>query len=197
MIGHIEGKIIYNNEGSIIVNVNGVGYQIKVPTLYTKKDINKKVELFIHTYIREDALDLYGFESPEEKKLFKILLSVSRVGPSAAMNILSSLSYERFINAILTENVAVLKEVSGIGPKTAQRLILELKSKIEDMLPELQLDKTKTMKKYDEDLYEALTQLGYSKREIDDAIDNIDLDPDKKLEQKIKEVLSFLGRDKH
>lgn len=197
MIGHIEGKIIYNNEGSIIVNVNGVGYQIKVPALYTKKDINKKVELFIHTYIREDALDLYGFESPEEKKLFKILLSVSRVGPSAAMNILSSLSYERFINAILTENVAVLKEVSGIGPKTAQRLILELKSKIEDMLPELQLDKTKTMKKYDEDLYEALTQLGYSKREIDDAIDNIDLDPDKKLEQKIKEVLSFLGRDKH
>jgi|AntRauTorckE6833_2_1112554.scaffolds.fasta_scaffold00017_22 Holliday junction DNA helicase RuvA len=197
MIGHIEGKIIYNNEGSIIVNVNGVGYQIKVPTLYTKKDLNKKIELFIHTYIREDALDLYGFESPEEKKLFKILLSVSRVGPSAAMNILSSLSYERFINAILTENVAVLKEVSGIGPKTAQRLILELKSKIEDMLPELQLDKEKTMKKYDEDLYEALTQLGYSKREVDDAIDNIDLDSDQKLEQKIKEVLSFLGRDKH
>ncbi|MDZ7672120.1 MAG: Holliday junction branch migration protein RuvA [Halanaerobiales bacterium] len=197
MIGHIEGKIIYNSEGSIIVNVNGVGYQIKVPTLYTKKDLNKKIELFIHTYIREDALDLYGFESPEEKKLFKILLSVSRVGPSAAMNILSSLSYERFINAILTENVAVLKEVSGIGPKTAQRLILELKSKIEDMLPELQLDKEKTMKKYDEDLYEALTQLGYSKREVDDAIDNIDLDSDQKLEQKIKEVLSFLGRDKH
>lgn len=197
MIGHLEGKIIYNYEGSIIVNVNGVGYQVNVPTLYTKKDINKKIELFIHTYIREDALDLYGFETVEEKKLFKILLSVSRVGPSAAMNVLSSLSYERFINAILTENVSVLKEVSGIGPKTAQRLILELKSKIEDMLPELQLDKSKTMKKYDEELYEALTQLGYSKREIDDAIDNLDLDPELKLEQKIKEVLSFLGRDKH
>jgi len=197
MIGHLEGKIIYNYEGSIIVNVNGVGYQVNVPTLYTKKDINKKIELFIHTYIREDALDLYGFETVEEKKLFKILLSVSRVGPSAAMNILSSLSFERFINAILTENVSVLKEVSGIGPKTAQRLILELKSKIEDMLPELQLDKTKTLKKYDEELYEALTQLGYSKREIDDAIDNLDLEADQKLEQKIKEVLSFLGRDKH
>jgi Holliday junction DNA helicase RuvA len=197
MIGHLEGKIIYNYEGSIIVNVNGVGYQVNVPTLYTKKDINKKIELFIHTYIREDALDLYGFETVEEKKLFKILLSVSRVGPSAAMNVLSSLSYERFINAILTENVSVLKEVSGIGPKTAQRLILELKSKIEDMLPELQLDKSKTMKKYDEELYEALTQLGYSKREIDDAIDNLDLEADQKLEQKIKEVLSFLGRDKH
>lgn len=196
MIGHLEGKIIYNYEGSIIVNVNGVGYQVNVPTIYTKKDINKKIELFIHTYIREDALDLYGFESAEEKKLFKILLSVSRVGPSAAMNILSSLSYERFINAILTENVSVLKEVSGIGPKTAQRLILELKSKIEDMLPELQLDKSKTMKKYDEELYEALTQLGYSKREIDDAIDNLDLNPENKLEDKIKEVLSFLGRDK-
>jgi len=197
MIGHLEGKIIYNIEGSIIVNVNGVGYQVNVPTLYTKKDINKKIELFIHTYIREDALDLYGFETREEKKLFKILLSVSRVGPSAAMNILSSLSYERFINAILTENVSVLKEVSGIGPKTAQRLILELKSKIEDMLPELQLDKSKTMKKYDEELYEALTQLGYSKREIDEAIDNLELEVEKKLEQKIKDVLSYLGRDKH
>src|SRR6056297_3332795 len=170
MIGHLERKIIYNIEGSIIVNVNGVGYQVNVPTLYTKKDINKKIELFIHTYIREDALDLYGFETVEEKKLFKILLSVSRVGPSAAMNILSSLSFERFINAILTENVSVLKEVSGIGPKTAQRLILELKSKIEDMLPELQLDKTKTLKKYDEELYEALTQLGYSTQEIDKAV---------------------------
>lgn len=197
MIGHLEGKLIYNKESSIIIDVNGVGYQVQVPTLYTKKDLNKKLELFIHTYIREDALDLYGFETPEEKKLFKTLLSVSRVGPSAAMNILSSLSYERFINAILTENVSVLKEVSGIGPKTAQRLILELKSKVEDMLPELQIDKGKSMKKYDEDLYEALTQLGYSKREVDGAIDNLDLDTDLSLEEKIKEVLSYLGREKH
>lgn len=196
MIGHIEGKLIYNNEDNIIVEVNGVGYQIKVPNLYPSDDLNKKLELFIHTYIREDAMDLYGFETPEEKKLFKTLLSVSRVGPSAAMNILSSLSYERFINAILSENVAVLKEVSGIGPKTAQRLILELKSKIEDMLPEMQLDKNKQISGYDENLYEALTQLGYTKREIDNVIDDIDLDSELKLEEKIKKVLSYLGREK-
>jgi len=195
MIGHLKGKLIYSNESSIILDVNGVGYQIEVPTLYTKKDINKNLELFIHTYIREDALNLYGFETAEEKKLFKTLLSVSRVGPSAAMNILSSLAYERFINAILSENVAVLKEVSGIGPKTAQRLILELKSKIEDMLPELQIEKGKSMKKYDEDLYEALTQLGYSTQEIDKAVNNLDLDTEMKLEDKIKNVLSYLGRE--
>jgi len=197
MIGHLEGKLIYNNESNIIIDVNGVGYQVEVPGIYNKKDLNKKLELFIHTYIREDALDLYGFETIEEKKLFKTLLSVSRVGPKAAMNVLSSLSYERFINAILSENVSVLKEVSGIGPKTAQRLILELKSKIEDMLPELQIDKGKSMDKYDEDLYEALTQLGYSKREVDKAIENLEFDTELKLEDKIKEVLSFLGRDKH
>lgn len=196
MIGHIEGKLIYNNENNIILDVNGVGYQIKVPTLYPKDDLNKKLELFIHTYIREDAMDLYGFETPEEKKLFKTLLSVSRVGPSAAMNILSSLSYERFINAILSEDVAVLKEVSGIGPKTAQRLILELKSKIEDMLPEMQLDKNKSIKRYDEELYEALTQLGYSKREVDNVVDDIELESELKLEEKIKRVLSYLGREK-
>ena len=154
MIGHLKGKLIYSNENSIILDVNGVGYEVEVPKLYTQKDINKNLELFIHTYIREDALDLYGFETAEEKKLFKTLLSVSRVGPSAAMNVLSSLAYERFINAILSENVSVLKEVSGIGPKTAQRLILELKSKIEDMLPELQIEKGQSMKKYDEELYE-------------------------------------------
>lgn len=196
MIGHLEGKLIYNNESNIIIDVNGVGYQVEVPNVYTKKDLNKKLELFIHTYIREDALDLYGFETAEEKKLFKTLLSVSRVGPKAAMNVLSSLSYERFINAILSENVSVLKEVSGIGPKTAQRLILELKSKIEDMLPELQIDKGKSMKKYDEDLYEALTQLGYSKREVDKAIENLELDTELELEEKIKNVLSYLGREK-
>ncbi|MFO7815756.1 MAG: Holliday junction branch migration protein RuvA [Halanaerobiales bacterium] len=196
MIGHLEGKLIYNNKSSIIIDVNGVGYQVQVPVIYTNKDLNKKLELFIHTYIREDALDLYGFETIEEKKLFKTLLSVSRVGPSAAMNVLSSLSYERFINAILSENVSVLKEVSGIGPKTAQRLILELKSKIEDMLPELQIQKGKSMKNYDEDLYEALTQLGYSKKEVDNAIGNLDLGSDLELEEKIKNVLSYLGREK-
>src|SRR6056297_1098145 len=195
MIGYLEGKLIFHKNDSIIIDVNGVGYQVRIPGIYSNKDINKKLELFIYTYIREDAMQLYGFETFEEKKLFKTLLSVSRVGPSAAMNILSSLAYERFINAILSENVAVLKEVSGIGPKTAQRLILELKSKIEDMLPELQIEKGKSMKKYDEDLYEALTQLGYSTQEIDKAVNNLDLDTEMKLEDKIKNVLSYLGRE--
>src|SRR6056297_3091387 len=195
MIGYLEGKLIFHKNDSIIIDVNGVGYQVRIPGIYSNKDINKKLELFIYTYIREDPMQLYGFETFEEKKLFKILLSVSRVGPSAAMNILSSLSFERFINAILTENVSVLKEVSGIGPKTAQRLILELKSKIEDMLPEMQLDKNKQISGYDENLYEALTQLGYTKREIDNVIDDIDLDSELKLEDKIKNVLSYLGRE--
>lgn len=197
MIGYLEGKLIYNNKNNIIVDVNGVGYQVKVPKLHSDRDLNKKIELFIYTYVREDAIELYGFETAEEKMLFKILLSVSRVGPSAATNVLSALSYDRFINAILTENVSVLKEVSGIGPKTARRLILELKSKIEDMLPELQIDKSKSINKYDKDVYEALTQLGYSKREVDNAIEEMDLDGKLKLEDKIKSILSFLGRDKH
>ncbi|MCF8008269.1 MAG: Holliday junction branch migration protein RuvA [Halanaerobiales bacterium] len=197
MIGYLEGKLIYNSKNNIIVDVNGVGYQVKVPKLFNDQELNKKIELFIYTYVREDAIDLYGFKTAEEKMLFKILLSVSRVGPSAATNVLSALSYDRFINAILTENVSVLKEVSGIGPKTARRLILELKSKIEDMLPELQLDKSKSINNYDKDVYEALTQLGYSKKEIDNTIEEIDIDDKMKLEDKIKSILSFLGRDKH
>lgn len=192
VIGYLKGRVIWNNENEIIINVDGVGYQVEVTgnkLVYSK---NKEVELYIYTYVREDTLALYGFNTLEERKLFITLLTITGIGPKAAKNILSSLPYDKFINAILTENVAVLKEISGIGPKTAQRLILELKSKVGDLAVNLNMD---IKESYDEDLYDALIGLGYSATEIDNAIRSLDLDGSVNVEDKIRQVLSYLGKE--
>jgi len=193
LIGYLKGRVIWNNEDEVIIGIDGVGYQVEVTDNKTVYPKNKEIELFIYTYVREDTLALYGFNTVEEKKLFITLLSVSGVGPKAAKNILSSLSYDKFINAILTENVAVLKQISGIGPKTAQRLILELKSKVGDLAINLNMDIKN--QSYDEDLYDALIGLGYSGTEIDKAIKSLDIDDSVNIENKIRQVLSYLGKE--
>lgn len=193
MIGYLKGRVIWNNENEIIINIDGVGYQVEVTGNKLVYPKNKEVELYIYTYVREDTLALYGFDTLEERKLFIILLSITGIGPKAAKNILSSLSYDKFINAILTENVAVLKQISGVGPKTALRLILELKSKVKDLAVNLNLDIKE--KSYDEDLYDALIGLGYSATEIDNALKFLDLDDTVNIENKIRKVLSYLGKE--
>ncbi len=193
MIGYLKGRVIWNNNEEVIIDIGGVGYQVEVTGNNIVYPKNKEIELYIYTYVREDTLALYGFNTPEEKKLFVTLLSVSGIGPKAGKNILSSLSYDKFINAILTENVAVLKQISGIGPKTAQRLILELKSKVENLAVNLNLNIES--QSYDEDLYDALIGLGYSANEIDSAIKSLDLDSSMDIENRIRKVLSYLGKE--
>ncbi len=194
MIGFLSGKLSWQRGNSIIIDIDGVGYQVTVTDRCITPSIGKNIELFIYTYVREDKINLYGFETGKERELFKILLSVSRIGPSAATGILSALSYERFIKAIMEENISVLKEISGIGPKTAQRLILELKSKIKDIAGDM--DYSPVTGKNNEELYEALQGLGYSRKEIDRVLKDADLAEDMEIADKIKMVLSLLGRDK-
>ena len=194
MIGSLNGKIKTKFENKLIIEVNGVGYLVEVADMSRIEAESKESHLYIYTYVREDQLDLYGFKTMEERQLFKILLSVSRIGPKAAINILSHLSYDRFINAILTENIAVLKEVKGIGPKTAQRLVLELKNKVDELAKNISIDENETNQD-DEELYDAILSLGYSRKEIDKAKNDIDFAQDENLENKIKKVLSALGKE--
>ena len=194
MIGSLKGKIKTKFESQLIIEVNGVGYLVEVADMSRMEVEGKQSHLYIYTYVREDQLDLYGFQTMEERQLFKILLSVSRIGPKAAISILSHLSYDRFINAILTENIAVLKEVKGIGPKTAQRLVLELKNKVDELAKDINVD-NKDQGQDDEELYDAVLSLGYSRKEIDKARADIDFDDDEELENKIKKVLSALGKE--
>lgn len=194
MIGYLEGKVRWKTKNKVIINVRGTGYLVFVSDQYQIPQKEEQISLYIYTYVREDTFDLYGFSSMKERELFDILLSVSRVGPKAGMNVLSTLKYDEFIKAILTEKITVLKQVSGIGPKTAKRLILELQGKIEDLGQEFRQTGLPGEDTND-DLYEALNSLGYSQREIDRVLPEIDFAKQATLEEKIKQTLSYLGKE--
>lgn len=192
MIAYLNGVLIWSDSKQLIINVQGVGYLVEVADSTIIPEIGDKAELFIYTYVREDRLHLYGFKDIESKELFTLLLSVSGIGPKAALNILSFLSPEKFIQSILTENVSALKQVSGIGVKTAQRLILELKNKVNDLSKGYSDISEKATK--NDDIYEALQSLGYSYQEIDKVLSKIDFTPDLQLEERIKQVLNYLAK---
>jgi Holliday junction DNA helicase RuvA len=134
MIAYLNGKILHKNTNLIILDVQGVGYEAQVPvsTYYKMGEIGTVGALHIVTYLREDALSLFGFASLEEKELFKLLISVSGIGPRLALSLLSGLTVLEIITVILENNLAKLTAVPGIGKKTAERLILELRDKVKN-----------------------------------------------------------------
>ena len=192
MIGHLSGVLVWASGNMIIIDVAGVGYYVEVTNSAGLPELGQKIELFIYTYVREESLTLYGFRDMAARELFMMLLGITGIGPKAALNILSTLDYQQFIQAILSENIPVLKGISGIGQKTAQRLILELKSRVDKLAGGLKpaLDNTRN----EQVLYDALLSLGYSIREIENALSKVKLEPDRRIEDKIKTVLSYLGK---
>ena len=131
MIGYLNGKLAIKEPTYVIIDVNGVGYEIKI-SLYTFSKIKDLDSCLLHTYlhVKEDSQTLYGFSDPEEKSIFLHLISISGVGPNTALMINSSLNVNEVKTAILNEEVTTIQRVKGIGNKTAQRIILELKDKI-------------------------------------------------------------------
>ena len=137
MIGYLAGQFLSSEESNIIVNVNGVGYSVLVsPKALVGLNPGSAIELFIHTNLRENALELFGFTSPWEKKVFQLLTSVSGVGPRTALSILNGLDGETLLSALVREDRATLGSVSGVGKKTAERLIIELGDKARKLLAE-------------------------------------------------------------
>ena len=132
MIAQLRGLLVSKEPGQIVVDVNGVGYQVFIPlsTYYQLPEIQQEVRLRVYTHVREDAIHLYGFHTLEEKMTFELLTGVSGIGPRLAANILSGIAVEEFIPAILEGDIARLKAIPGIGRKTAERIILELKDKV-------------------------------------------------------------------
>lgn len=135
MIASLNGVITMKTPTVLIVEVQGVGYQVFTPlsTFYRLPEEKSKIRLHIHTHVREDALQLFGFLTPREKAVFLLLLGVSGVGPKLALNILSGIELNELIHAIREEQIHRLKAIPGVGPKMAGRLILELKEKIAQM----------------------------------------------------------------
>ena len=131
MIAQISGKLIHKQPNSVIVDVGGVGYELTVPlsTFYDLGEPGADVSLRVHTHVREDALQLFGFRTDREKKLFLLLLTVSGIGPKLAVTVLSGLSVEELVQALRAGNLAKLVAIPGVGKKTAERMLLELKDK--------------------------------------------------------------------
>ncbi|MBP5275053.1 MAG: Holliday junction branch migration protein RuvA [Abditibacteriota bacterium] len=132
MIGYLNGKIILSKEDSIVVRTGGVGYTVYCPSSLLART-GEEVELFVTTVVREDAISLYGFETPEEQQIFDRLILVKGLGPKSAVAALSVLSCSDIINAVLTEDAAALCRIPNVGKKTAQQIILDLRDRLSDM----------------------------------------------------------------
>ena len=191
MIGSLKGKIIKKGSDWALIDTNGVGYKVFVlpETLASTSNKEEEIILFTHLYVREDILSLYGFKTLEELEFFELLISVSGIGPKAALGVLSIGNVSSLRKAIAEGRSDLLMGVSGVGKKTADRVILELSNKVEgsgtSSLPQ-------SFTKEDEEIIQALVNLGYKKQEASEAV--IKLPPDLEGAEKIKQALRFLGK---
>ncbi len=203
MIAHITGKLIQKQPNSVVVDVGGVGYELTVPlsTFYDLGDPGAEVSLRVYTYVREDALQLFGFRTEREKRLFLLLIGVSGIGPKLAITALSGMSAEELIHAIRTENLARLVGVPGVGKKTAERMLVELKDKVAQLAsPEMeeQLKAGAIISVGDalrDDLISALINLGYQKAAVEKAVTSVIREkPEAGFEVALKQALAKLAR---
>lgn len=182
MIAHLSGKLLLKGATSVIVDVNGVGYEVTIPlsTAYELGEAGSDVALRIYTVVREDALQLYGFQTGRERELFILLIGVSGIGAKSAIAMLSSMTADEIATAIRTNNLAKLVSTPGVGKKTAERLVIELRDKITQLSSPV-LDEAiaangngKPAKPSIDSIYddalEALTSLGYAKPQAERAL---------------------------
>ena len=172
MISHIYGEIAYSGEGYVVIDFNGLGYQVNVtqPTLQDLRDRKEKIKLYTHLHVREDDLTLYGFRSREELEMFRLLISVTRIGPQIALNILSRIGIHELAAAIIHEDEKVLTSISGVGQKNARRLILELRDRIKKKMVSFGPE---SMSNVTYDAVSALVSLGFAQREAREAVEAV------------------------
>lgn len=193
MIGYLKGKIISAKPTQIILDVNNVGYLIHISiSTFEKISDQNEVSLYIYTHVREDALNLYGFYTEAEKEMFELLISISGIGPKVALSILSGISVEELQSAIQSENVSRLVSVPGVGRKTAERVVLELKSKVGFIETASSKGIDFTIK---QEAVLALTTLGYNQKVADKIVrDLLSSNPSLTLEELIKKSLTELNK---
>lgn len=198
MIALISGKIVYKGIAHVIVDVQGVGYRVFIPltTFYELPETGQPITLHIHTNVKEDAINLFGFNTVQERDLFQLMISVSGIGPKIAMNILSGISASEFLSAISGGNVNKLVRIPGVGKKMAERLILELKEKVLKKMMLEKMPEAGVQSRADdilmEDVLSALVNLGYKSSVAQDALDKVlhsseeELGMDKLLKKTLK-----------
>ena len=188
MIGKLKGAVDYFGVGYLVLDVNGVGYKVSCTEVTLSKASGKEeMELFIYTHVKEDQLSLIGFETQADLELFELLISVSGVGPKAALNILNIASSDDIKTAIVNQDSSILTQVSGIGKKTAERLILELQNKVKDFTAS-----SSEAVRGNQDVIEALIGMGYNVGEAREAAKAVQDVQD--VSEKIKLALRSLAK---
>lgn len=188
MIAYLEGKLIEKSPTHLILDVNGIGYSVKIPLSSFDRlgEQGSVTRILTYQYVREDALQLYGFATEAEKDLFELLISVSGIGPKMALGILSCIAVEDFQRSVACEDLDILTSISGVGRKTAQRLIVELKEKLAGL--DLGTEPKASHKKssefiLQEEAIKALVSLGFNKLKAKEAV--------KKAKEETKEILAL------
>ena len=193
MITQIIGRLVEKSPTQVVIDCHGIGYEVNISlNTYSQLGDDENVKLFTHLQIREDSHTLFGFFTPMERSVFRLLLSVSGIGASIARTMLSSLEPQQIQRAIISEDLNTIKSVKGIGLKTAQRVLIELKDKMLNLYEgeEIQSFANNTIK---EEALSALEVLGYSRKQSEKVIDNaIQSAPDSSVEGLIKAALNKL-----
>ena len=190
MIGRLTGILLEKHPPQILVDVHGVGYEVDVPmsTFYSLPAQGEKVSLFTHFSVREDAQQLYGFATAKEREVFRTLIRISGVGPKLALSVLSGMNVDELAQAVATQETGRLVKIPGVGKKTAERLLLELKGKLADALPTVAGSPASVVN----DALNALMALGYSDKEALPVLKQ--LPEGLSLEESIRQALKLLAR---
>lgn len=172
MIGQLRGALADKRPNQVVVDVNGVGYQVQIPlsTFAALGALHAETTLLIHTHLREDQIALYGFLTARERQCFELLISASGVGPALALKILSGMSLEELVPAIRKGDVVQLKRIPGVGQKTAERIVLELRDKLA-AIDMSEFGKPVTRSQVESDVTSALVNLGYEARAVEKTIE--------------------------
>jgi Holliday junction DNA helicase RuvA len=199
MIAYLSGILFSKNPQSVIVDIKGVGYQIFIPlsTFYRLPDEADTVSLHVYTHVRQDTLQLFGFQTEMEKQIFLLLISVSGIGPRVALNILSGMGFEELLSAIVRADSERISTIPGVGKKTSQRIILELKEKASKLAEGIEEVAEQRIEIRDREIYEdalsALINLGYPSKAAKKAIETaLRQDHHMNIEILLKEALKNL-----
>ena len=195
MIASVRGTLLSIGTDHVVVEIGGLGLQVFVPqtVLSELNAIGSEVRLHTYTHIREDALSLYGFSFPEQRKLFEMVLSVTGIGPKVALSILSAAPIQEIQGAIAGSDTARLSRIPGIGKKTAERLVLELKNKIDITGLPTPSAATPALMATNNELAEMLVSLGFSATEASAAIQSLPADAPTNLEERLRLALRYFG----
>lgn len=199
MIAHLKGRLLHKSPVSLVVDVQGVGYEVFIPltAYYQLPECGATIALFIHTHLREESLKLFGFLNAEEKQMFELLIRISKVGPKIALAILSGMTAQDLTQAVFNNDISTLNTIPGVGRKTAERLALELKDKLSEMNLQPQTVAATGSAPGNglrDDAVSALVNLGYKKAQAEQALRKVWRDEARpSLEELIRDSLNCLS----